>query len=213
MMDCRQNRFCRSLDPVLRERLCENCTRREFKKGAIIYRADIQPYIMLIVDGVMTTQQSFDEHMLVEGDCPAFFINTNGLVLGIENLFNDEPIKRYGYIQYTCLTDGVVARFDRGFIRDFFVTDVELAKAMYKNIVTAAGEACEFAAVLRAPNVEESIRYLLRYAARKGFRLTQQQMADITGHSRVSVTRAISHIKTSDAALWETYQSKGLPRV
>lgn len=209
-MDCQQNRFCRSLDPELRDRLCANCTRREFKKGSIIYRADIKPYIILMVDGVTTTQQDFDPSMLVDGDCPAFFINTNGLIMGGENLFSDKSINRYEYIQYTCLTDGVLARFDLSFIRDCFMSNAELAKAMYRNVVTAAGEACEFAAVLRASNVEESIRYLLRYASRKGFRLTQQQMADLTGHSRVSVTRAIARIRQHDSDLWEAYENGGL---
>ncbi len=154
----------------------------------------------------MTTQQDFDSNTLSEGDCPAFFINTSGLVLGVEGLFNDRPIERYGYIHYECLSDGMTARFDRAFIRGMFESSAPFARALYQNIVTAAGEACEFAAVLRASSVDASIEYLLWYASRKSLRLTQQQMADITGHSRVSVTRALSRIKKNKPTLWSSYE-------
>lgn len=142
----------------------------------------------------MTTQTDFTDGMLAEGDCPCFFINTSGLVLGVDGLFNEKPIERYRYIHYTCLTDCTIARFDPALVRTLFEQSPAFAKALYLNVATAAGEACEFAAVLRANNVEQSVRYLLQYAVRKRFRLTQQQMADITGHSRVSVARALSSI-------------------
>lgn len=206
-MECRENRFCRSLDEATRCELCKHCTLRPFKKGQVVYRADIEPYITVVVEGVMTTQQNFDSESLADGDCPAFFINTSGLVLGVEGLFNEKPIERYGYIHYEWLSDGVTARFDRAFVRSMFEANASFARALYQNIVTAAGEACEFAAVLRASSVDASIEYLLWYAARKGMRLTQQQMADITGHSRVSVTKALSRIKENKPALWSTYES------
>lgn len=205
-MDCQTNRFCRSLDEITRAQLCEHCTLRPFKKGQLIYRSDIEPYVTLIVDGFMTTQQDFGDGSLEEDDCPAFFINTNGLILGGEGLFNDKPIKRYGYIHYSCLSDGSITRFDRAIIRDLFENNVAFARALYQNIVTAAGEACEFAAVLRASSVDASIEYLLGYATRKGLKLTHQQMADITGHSRVSVTKALSRIKGEKPTLWSAYE-------
>lgn len=206
-MDCQSNRFCRSLDAETREQLCRHCTIRPFKKGQIVYRSDLEQYVALIVDGVMTTQHDFGVDSLEEDDCPAFFINTNGLILGGDSLFNDEPIKRYEYIHYIWLSDGVFARFDRAVVRDLFERNVGFARALYQNIVTAAGEACEFAAVLRAPSVDASIQYLLGYAARKGFKLTQQQMAGITGHSRVSVTKALARIKSSNPKLWSLYEA------
>lgn len=204
-VDCASNRFCRSLSPHDRERLCAGCTLRPYKKGQVVYREDIAAYIVVVVDGVMVTQTDFSDAMLAEGDCPCFFINTNGLVLGTDALFNDKPIKRYQYIYYTCLSDCTVSRFDLNFVRALFDESREFARAMYMNITTAAGEACEFAAVLRANNVEQSVRYLMQYAARKGFRLTQQQMADITGHSRVSVARAVGSIKVRFPLEWQRY--------
>ena len=193
-MDCGENRFCRSLTEGDRARMCAGCTLRPHKKGQVVYREDIAPYIVVVVDGVMTTQTDFTDGMLAEGDCPCFFINTSGLVLGVDGLFNEKPIERYRYIHYTCLADCTIARFDPALVRTLFEQSPAFAKALYLNVATAAGEACEFAAVLRANNVEQSVRYLLQYAVRKRFRLTQQQMADITGHSRVSVARALSSI-------------------
>lgn len=213
-MDCRNNRFCRSLDPQDRERLCANCTLRPHKKGQVIYREDIAPYTVVVVDGVCVTQTDFSDDMLSQGDCPCFFINTNGLVLGIDTLFNSEPIERYGYIHYTCLTDLTIARFDPALFREMFDTRPSFARKLYQNAAIAAGEACEFAAVLRANNVEQSVRYLLGYAVRKGFRLTQQQMADITGHSRVSVARALKSIEARYPLEWQRYveMREALPR-
>lgn len=206
-MDCRSNRFCQSLTDADRARLCEACTIRPYKKGQVIYREDIAPYVSVVVEGVMTTQTDFGDDVMSDGDCPCFFINTNGLVLGTDTMFNERPIERYRYIHYTCLTDCTVARFDVSLVRSLFETRTDFAKALYQNITVAAGEACEFAAVLRANNVEQSIRYLLRYATRKRFSLTQQQMADITGHSRASVARALGSIKQRRPADWERYRS------
>lgn len=202
---CSNNRFCRSLAARDRERLCVGCTLRPYKKGQVIYREDIAPYITLVVEGVLVTQTDFSDTVLASGDCPCFFINTNGLVLGGDTLFNANPIPRYRYIHYTGLTDGALARFDPTLVRSLFETSPDFAKALYMNVQTAAAEACEFAAVLRANNVEQGVRYLMQYAVRKRFKLTQQQMADITGHSRVSVARALSAIKAKHPAEWERY--------
>ena len=212
-VNCRNNKFCRSLGPDDLERLCANCTLRPHKKGQVIYREDILPYIVVVVDGVCVTQTDFSDDMLSRGDCPCFFINTNGLVLGIDALFNSTPIERYEYIHYTCLTDLTIARFDPALIRELFETSPSFARKLYLNAVTAAGEACEFAAVLRANNVEQSVRYLLGYAVRKGFKMTQQQMADITGHSRVSVARALKSIERRHPEEWQRYvEMRDTPR-
>lgn len=204
-MDCSGNKFCRSLTEADRARMCTGCTIRPYKKGQVVYREDIAPYTVVIVEGVMTTQTNFSDDMLAKGDCPCFFINTNGLVLGVDSLFNDEPIERYRYIHYTCLTDCTIARFDHDLVRTLFEESTSFAKALYLNLATAAGEACEFAAVLRANDVEQSVRYLLQYAVRKRFRMTQQQMADITGHSRVSVARALAAIEERHPQEWQRY--------
>ena len=155
-MDCGENRFCRSLTEGDRARMCAGCTLRPHKKGQVVYREDIASYIVVVVDGVMTTQTDFTDGMLAEGDCPCFFINTSGLVLGVDGLFNEKPIERYRYIHYTCLTDCTIARFDPALVRTLFEQSPAFAKALYLNVATAAGEACEFAAVLRANNVEQA---------------------------------------------------------
>lgn len=211
-IDCQDNNFCRSLAPGLRAKLCPSCTKRSYRKGQLLYRADIEPRITLVVDGVLTTQSSFDQDMLEPGDCPSFFILTNGLLLGVDNLFRESTIRRYEYIHYVCLSDVTLALFDRARVRDLFESDPAFARAMFENIVVAAAEACEFAAVLRAPDVFQSVAYLLNYAARKNFLLTHQQMADITGHSRVSVTRAVSKIKAQLPDMWECYIQGHTPR-
>lgn len=203
--NCSANRFCRSLTEADRARMCASCTLRPYKKGQVVYREDIAPYTVVVVDGVMTTQTDFGDGMLAEGDCPCFFINTSGLVLGVDSLFNDKPIERYRYIRYICLTDCTIARFDPALVRELFEKSMPFAKALYLNLATAAGEACEFAAVLRANNVEQSVRYLLQYAVRKRFCMTQQQMADITGHSRVSVARALAAIEKRYPNEWGSY--------
>ena len=82
-MDCRNNKFCRSLTQADRDKLCAHCTLRPYKKGQVIYREDITSYLVVVVDGVSVTQTDFSDDMLANGDCPCFFINTNGLVLGI----------------------------------------------------------------------------------------------------------------------------------
>lgn len=204
-MRCEENRFCRSLDPDLRAHLCVHCTKRAFKKGQVIYRADIENRITLVVDGLMVTESHYDDDTLEDGDIPAFFINTSGLILGGDNLFNDEIIERYEHIRYVCLADSTIARFERQIVRTLFDTNPRFAQAMYQNITIAAGEACEFAAVLRAPNVEQSVRYLLDYASRKQIRLSQQQMADITGHNRVSISRALDRVRKAYPELWHRY--------
>lgn len=205
IVDCTQNNFCRSLDDDLRSDLCAHCTKRFYAKGQLVYRSDIASRITLVADGVLTTQSTFYEGTLGEDDCPSFFILTNGLLIGVDFLFRETAIKRYEYIHYICLQDTTLAMFDRAYIRDLFESDIRFARAMYENIVVAAGEACEFAAVLRAPDVYQSVSYLLNYATRKNFQITQQQMADITGHSRVSVTRAIARIKAERPELWHRY--------
>ncbi len=210
-MECSSNKFCRSLPEEVRLRLCQDCRRRRLKKGQVVYRADIESGIMLVVDGVMVTQTDFKDDMLEPEDCPAFFIITNGLLLGIDSLFNDEIIERYEYISYICLSDAVTAHFPKETIRTLFKENYEFAVAMFQNITIAAGEACEFAAVLRGGEVKQSVAYLLKYAIRKGFTLTHQEMADITGHSRVSVTRAIKQIKQENPTLWGRYQLIGSP--
>ena len=209
-MDCRNNRFCKSLSPELRERLCANCSKRSLKKGQIIYRADIENRIVLIVNGVMINEPDMGIDVLEDHDTPVLFISTSGLIWGGDNLFNEASNERYAWISYICLQDTTIAFFNRAFIRNLFETEPEFARAMYCNIVIAAAEACEFAAVLRAPNVEQGVAYLLDYAVRKGFKLTQQQMADITGHNRVSVSRAITSIKAKKPELWDRYRSAHL---
>ena len=207
-MQCIENRFCRSLEPKVRDVLCENCKKRTYKKGQIIYRSDISSVITLIVEGASYSLADYSEDVLDDGDCPAFFINTQGLILGGDMLFNTDPIDRYEFIGYMCLNDCVIARFSRDIIRQLFKDEHTFAVAMYQNIMVAAGEACEFAALLRASNVERSVRYLLSYAYRKGISLTHQQMADITGHSRVSITRALASVRKNYPSEWERYKNR-----
>ncbi len=203
---CEENRFCKTLSPDVRAQLCAGCKKRNRAKGQIMYRAEVETDIVLMVEGVMINSMTdFSQGMLEPEDSPAFFISTNGLLLFTDNLFNEEPNARYEYISYICLTDVATATFNRTLIRQLFDQSNEFAIAMYQNILIAAGEACEFAAVLRAPDVAQSVRYLLTYAMRKGFRLTQQQIADITGHSRLAVTWAITRLKSETPEICEKY--------
>ena len=207
-MDCQNNRFCRTLSPEARERLCSACFRRSYAKGQVVYRADLERWIVTVVSGAMVTPSDFDEGVLDERDRPAFMLETNGLLLGTDSLFVEGLNPHYEFIHYECLGDTTLAFFNRDVVRNLFETDVHFAKMLYQNLIVAAAEACEFAAMLRVPNVERSVKFLLEYASRKGFKVTQVQMAQITGHNRTSVARALKAIRAKYPTLWEEYESR-----
>ena len=204
-MECASNKFCRSLNDADRAVLCANCSLRSFKKGQVTYREDLESLTWIYVSGVMITQTDFEDGMLEHGDIPAFFINSPGLVLNAESMFKTEPIKRYQYIRYECLTDAVIGRIPTRVVRDLFMSSPDFARALYQNMAVAAEEACEFAAVLRSANVEQSIRYLLSWSYRKRIVFTHEQMARITGHSRSAVTKTITNIRKRFPEEWQRY--------
>lgn len=208
MDECARNKFCASLSSDLRDKLCAHCTKRRYARGQILYRADLERWVALVVDGVLATPGDHDDDLLDKQDRPAFAINTSGVLLGTDSLFVDTINPHYEFIHYECLSDATVALFSRAIIRELFESSAEFAKSMYQSLIVQAAEISEFAALLRIPQVERSVKFLINYCYRKGFKLTQAQMAQLTGHDRSSVARAIASIKKTDPVLWRNYATR-----
>lgn len=205
-MDCRMNLFCRSLDDTERAALCDRCVKRKLTAGSTLLYEDYALKTNLVLSGALVTNTSFGNGIIFRPvDTPAFFLLTRGLIFPTDSFLVRQVPSQYAYNSLVCLTDCELARFDHDYILSRFKESFSFARSLYLNQNKTAEHASIFSATLRSYDVYESVRNFLEFLVGKGITLSHQQIADITNHNRVSVTKAISRIKKDDPDLWARY--------
>lgn len=207
---CQHNSFCSTLDPEDRAILCQNCSKRQYRSGAVLFYEDYINKINFLITGALVTNTRFDADIIQRPhEVPAFFLVTEGIIYPTDALLTRKVPPRYAYNNMVCLTDCTIATLDPDCVDKIFDTKPKFARDMYYNLSLLSKQACEFAALLRSNNVYESVRYLLQFLTDKNVVLTQQQIADITSHNRTSITKTIGEVKRREPKIWERYQQAG----
>lgn len=205
-MDCTKNDFCNSLPEGLRKELCSRCHRRLIKAGSIQLYSDFEQNAIMILDGAIMSSIHVGEDVLgYSAGAPTFFLGVPGRMLATNVTFRQETVMPYGYNGMDYLTDCCIASFEHEVIRDMFYTNNDFARSMAVSMIRIMEDSCEMSAILRAPNVYLAAYHLTRYLSLHKIYLTQQQIADITGHDRASISKAFVRIKENDGKLMSDY--------
>lgn len=204
--DCSKNAFCVTLPEATRNELCKHCRRSLIKAGSIQLYRDFERHSTLILDGIIMSSIHTGEDVLdYSEDVPTFYLGIPGRVLATNVTFRREDKMYYGSNGMEYLTDCCIATFGHSVIQELFNTNHDFAQSMALSMIRIMEDSCSMAALLRAETVFTSVHYMVSYLSRLHVYLSQQQIADILGRDRASVSKAIARLRKDNPALMDTY--------
>lgn len=183
-----ENRFCASLDEDDRAALCPLCTLSRYEQGSQISNDMFHRNVMLIIEGVLGTIKTTSGKLQ--------YVYTPCDIFAHEYLFNDSPIKYEGYGLMQALRPLTVAFFPVRKLRRLFVERPGIARALYVNLSTLYNNKCFYRLMVEMDDPRHAVQYMLLYLQQKGIEPppTHEELAFMTGHNRVTVTRAFKEI-------------------
>lgn len=199
MKACENNPFCSRLPDGVRARLCASCVKVPYAAGAI----DRHPYqqAMLVVEGLVVTRNG--------GKSSAAFVpgtfsltpklgptplDPAGLSKGELELLDSD-------YEWRCYGPTSIAYFPDGLIEELLDTQPFCRMALNSHLqIQFVSSTMEMK--LHHGSAYDAVRYVLRLLKANGvIGLTHEQIAEISGRSRVTVTRAIHEIALAEPEL------------
>lgn len=206
-MDCTTNEFCASLPGEVRRTLCRSCKRRFEKAGSIqLYSANLD-FCMLILDGALCSNTSFDKDDMDHGEeSPSLFLALPGRVIVNLGLFG---IRRtiYEYSGFHYLTDTWIASFDYQTVQRLLREEPRFLETVAVSLIKEHESMCQVAALVRPNYTYYGTYHFMKLFEQYGLFVAQQDIADIMNHDRSSVSKAMKRIKTEDPGLWSSYMA------
>lgn len=194
------NAFCASLDEQDRMVLCAHCSERCFVRHYVQFKEDHTSGLYIVLEGLFVAEPLSDDIDLLENQKPGFALALPGSVLlgdlllrtsnnDVEDLFASHDcnhIKAITQVRaaFIPLADALALyRKSIGFVKQLFkATMVDYLRIR------------EFSAIFRCHDLGKQVRYVLHFASTHNFDLTHQDIADILGRNRSSVSRTVSLI-------------------
>lgn len=189
------NAFCASLSESAREALCSSARMVDFKKRERISLSAVQDEVAIIRQGVVACQvvrsesaRSIASFIAVKGDV-INIMRVPGDTAAYQENFNEAD---WGYVLQPVRICSV--RLD--LLREL-LADVTMAKAVIGQLSDRYKDVMERMHQLRFDGSEQRVRWLLGYLEQRGVdaaSVTHEEMAQMLGMNRVTVTRAINEL-------------------
>ena len=212
--DAPMNSFCAQLGDADRAKLCDCCVRRDLPRGQMLFKEDIQKSIFVVLEGCLESISSFVPRDYLEGMRPGYALLTQGHVFSCDLVCNPQnEAESYDYYvahsNAACktLAPTKLAGWPLGTVKSLFAESPSFARSLFTRNIEAFGSTCEFAAGLRLSNAEDRIKFILCFTKARDVELTHQQIADVTGLNRTTVSRTIASILRNDDEFMSTLAS------
>ncbi|MGV8082244.1 MAG: hypothetical protein AB2L09_01225 [Coriobacteriia bacterium] len=168
--------------------------------------SDFERQAVLLLEGVLSSSLYTGEDVLrYSSTTPAFYLGVPGRLLATNVTFKQRGAEEFDYNSMVYLTDCLVATFEHELIYELFHTDNDFSDALALSMIRIMEDSCRMSAILRTESVFACVSYFMQYLVTHHIYLTQRQIADVTGHDRASVSKAVSRIKQEDEDLWKAY--------
>ncbi|AFM01870.1 MULTISPECIES: Crp/Fnr family transcriptional regulator [Desulfitobacterium] len=189
MKECINNPFCQSLDLKTRERLCAHATITYQKAKQIQVVNPENANLEIIVKGVLFTFTISED-----GSQEGIQLVKKGEILGTHLLFER---LQFPVTHTLSLTDVIRCNFPIHFIEKLFNENREFAQALMKNLTLDHTNNLSHWAFLRSKSGPEKVAFIYKSLQKLDVDMnliTQEDLALITGVSRITVARAMKDI-------------------
>lgn len=176
------------------------------KAGSFQLYRDFERHSTLILDGALMSSIYTGEDIInYSDDIPTFFLGIPGRILATNVTFRRHDKMYYGDNGMEYLTDCCIATFGHNVVHELFIANKDFTQSMALSMIRIMEDSCSVTAILRAESVFLSVFYLIEYLTLARVYLSQQQIANILGRDRASVSKALARIKIEKPALMEEY--------
>lgn len=195
-MHCSENRFCASLDPDVRARLCSFCVKTTHAANTHVSMDYYKHF--LVLEGLCGPRHGRTCHLYRPGD---FVLTPHPDQSRMINLPN---VTFEGGDLVTVMeffSDVTLAYFDKEKV-DELLSDSRFLRASYDNLKDLYVHLVAFPIGLNKSSAYDAVCYVLKYCAHNDIgHLTHEQIAKITGHSRTTVTSIMHEIALAEPDL------------
>lgn len=182
------NRFCQSIAPEERKRLCAICRRETFRCGQAVPPSKVENNVMIVLDGAFATVKAADGKMQ--------YLHTACDIFAHEYLFNDKHIKYSDFGTLQIVRPLAVAFFQRYRLRELFMECPTIARALFMNLSVLDNRKSFFRMMVQLEDAYHAVIYMLLLLEKRGFEPppTQSELAFFTGLNRVTVSRCLTRL-------------------
>lgn len=199
MESCQDNPFCCKLHPDVRQRLCKHCIKTSFAARSKMHIDFEHPF--LVLEGVIcATTRGKVGVILSPGDLllPPSFRPAAPLSQPLSEREMEKEIISYGYYFPTPVT---VATFSQRVIRQL-MDDARFVRQLLDSVLHIQTEETVCQTHLYHGSALDAVKYILRVARAYDLgKLTHDQIAFLSGRSRVTVTKTMHEIALSEPEL------------
>lgn len=194
---CYENRFCSSLDPDTRRRLCQACTKSTYAANS---KATMNFYRhFLVVEGLCLTKRFRTSFVYRQGDFVVTPHPDESREVNLVDVSFSEGVDYDTDLDFITMT--TLAFFDKGEI-DALLDDPGFLRASYDNLQDLNAHIVAYLIGVGSSSAHDAVRFVLKYCAHNGIdHLTHEQIARLTGLSRTTVTSLMREVALAEPEL------------
>ncbi len=161
----------------------------------------------IIIDGLMLTDSNLGNGVINHGkDAPFVSLSLPGRMLFVGEFGGPKP-DSYAYNHIHFPVDSWVALFAAKDVSELFAEEPEFASAIARSLATLVMDQCELAGIVRANYAYYGVLHLMKKLLTYRLFITQQQVADLMGLGRSTISKAFARLKQEEPELYSAYHA------